>query len=1068
MKKKISLLFLLAINVITFVSCRNTDEEYVKVNKTTLIASQVNEIIGSYERTLPVISNGGLTRYPVYGTVLEDATTEEKQRILDENDSLVASDATYDSMDANGNLYLNGNPTGAKLYKHSASAGMYYGDVSDHEKAVIEKVRVKSRPSGNYITGLYAPAGEVIKIEISEGDLEKTGGIEIHIGQVAQNGNINNIWIDKDFNRMPVIANKMTASNTVTYVGNYFGGPIYIGSPMNGNTCDYTVTISGGVPYNHYIKGVTDKETFINNLSSTAPYFDLEIWDDGIRHSGPNKYVSELDYEDICESAELWEKIASVSNQLPTASDENIGITFLYDPFICAGQATAIVGRNWTNLPPEWMYESIHYDSFVDQGAWGTIHEYNHHFQKFGFVPGDEVTNNAVSLIAYSLFTNISANRTETASDLSGWNIYTDPSRSLEETLKSSMSDAPNSSLSSYADILHSFGVDKFIEAIKYSAGKGGVDEWYKALSITMKHDMTYYFEDILHQDVSDEALTEVQALGYEMFVPVASLYQTGRGYLDTNGNILSSNTVRPYEIEYGKDYILNLDEYIIVPSNATYAIKEVTSPKYGTIAKADNGVNNYIYTPNIENELSGEFYVKLSVSIPDVIQDEEVILVINLKQKNKGITIKEYHYDEKTMYRNIIVAEANNFNGFSSEASYYINDKNFVQEKNNTISIIEGKIYIPKDGTYRIYIKGNDYTLLYSALNSNEYKLSCYTNGNNVSFDNDNKKSYVDYTCKKGDYIYFKEILLNGSNKGSIDLGWATVNGDSVSNISSIPNTYVIHQDLSFDKQKFYSDAVYKKQYQTGTITTGTTSGSLVNSVGFTPLNEESGLQAIYDNDSETKAINVGSEEFEFTVDLGYLKKIDYITIHGEDNDMGITPNTFRLYAGSTLEELSLVGYFNNMDVLNNCVTAKFDVMEIRYYKLVFNTNEACVISAIELGMVLDDSTKLSLDNDNVKLYGSFEQSYSSLSTFGHSYKTKNGSLEFTFTGSQFGLYINNCDAKLSIKIDGGKKKEISIGSSEDLAYLAYISDKLSIGEHTVEISVTKGTIDLESIVIR
>ena len=64
--------------------------------------------------------------------------------------------------------------------------------------------------------------------------------------------------------------------------------------------------------------------------------------------------------------------------------------------------------------------------------------------------------------------------------------------------------------------------------------------------------------------------------------------------------------------------------------------------------------------------------------------------------------------------------------------------------------------------------------------------------------------------------------------------------------------------------------------------------------------------------------------------------------------------------------------------------------------------------------------------------------------------------------------LYNNNCDAKLSIKIDGGKKKEISIGSSDELAYLAYISDKLSTGEHTVEISVTKGTIDLESIVIR
>ena len=42
---------------------------------------------------------------------------------------------------------------------------------------------------------------------------------------------------------------------------------------------------------------------------------------------------------------------------------------------------------------------------------WGAIHEFNHHFQRFGFAPGDEVTNNAVSLVEYSLFTRISANR---------------------------------------------------------------------------------------------------------------------------------------------------------------------------------------------------------------------------------------------------------------------------------------------------------------------------------------------------------------------------------------------------------------------------------------------------------------------------------------------------------------------------------------------------------------------------------------------------------------------------------------------------------------------------------
>ncbi|MDE6355742.1 MAG: hypothetical protein K2L67_00665 [Clostridia bacterium] len=55
------------------------------------------------------------------------------------------------------------------------------------------------------MTGIYAPAGEVVKIQLSEEDMEATGGITVHIGQALYNGQANNIWNARNVNRMPTL-----------------------------------------------------------------------------------------------------------------------------------------------------------------------------------------------------------------------------------------------------------------------------------------------------------------------------------------------------------------------------------------------------------------------------------------------------------------------------------------------------------------------------------------------------------------------------------------------------------------------------------------------------------------------------------------------------------------------------------------------------------------------------------------------------------------------------------------------------------------------------------------------
>ena len=145
---------------------------------------------------------------------------------------------------------------------------MYLGDVDDSEAGIIKKLTFSPRSYGRYynVTGVYAPAGEVIKIEMSEEDMNATNGITIHIGQALYNGKANNIWTAKNaMNRMPVIMstfviNKTTATldNGVytAYVGSFLGGPIYVVH----EGVNFSVTISGGVRYSHYIYGYTTEK----------------------------------------------------------------------------------------------------------------------------------------------------------------------------------------------------------------------------------------------------------------------------------------------------------------------------------------------------------------------------------------------------------------------------------------------------------------------------------------------------------------------------------------------------------------------------------------------------------------------------------------------------------------------------------------------------------------------------------------------------------------------------------------------------------------------------------------
>ncbi len=1069
------------------------------------------EILGETKRTIPeTLSENLCERYPVYGMELSDATDEEKNNILTENKNLlcaytkigsrVISNATYDSMDSDGNLYLNGEDTGRNLYKHIASEGMYYGDVSDTETAIIKKITIKSRTASNYITGLYAPAGEVITIQMSDEDLQKTGGLYIHIGQVLANSATNNIWAAKNFNRMPIIANTMKASKTTDYVGSFLGGPIYV-EPVNALASgeSFSFTISGGVTYSHYIYGYTTEEEFEKNASSTAPYFDLEIWDRGVRHSGSNSYVSEFSYEDLTNAAILWDKICSVSTQVPTGSNSAVGIHFLYDPFVAAGAAVAFVGGSTVNAPSSWITASLDYNSFISSGAWGSIHEYNHHFQKYGFAPGDEVTNNAVSLVSYSLFTKISSSRNIELSEegLSGWNRYTNASWVLKQTLANS---GANSNLDSYANILYSFGQDVYLQATQNGGGLGGVDVWFKALCDATHYDMTYYFVEILHQTVSESVLKEVSKLDYPMYVPVASIYQTGVGIKYKDGTSYST-TMKPYEITYGTPYQFDLANSIVLPSGFKFTIQNITLPQHGTLTKISDGVYSYVFDDNYET--SGEICVTLSITKNDKsFAVNNVDLILEFK-KDSCLDRVTYLYSSENMYQSATEAYQNGYDNFDTkieQANTNINTNGAkIQNGNaeiwvpnytsNAIMEISGKIPITSDGNYRIALRGRWNACLYVSFDDENYELAATitSNSNNTAnFVLDDPTHYKDFeNLKAGQFIYFKATLIVTSYSSFVGVGIGKFVGENVT--VNYANAY----RNNCEYQEFQADYRYGRDY-TQNYNKECDAEQTLLGYKYNAWDSSYSIDNLFDGNGNTFIHSAKGEDiseknpFEIVVDFGKVITANNFTIYGVSNKRYL-PTTFVLYLGDDLENLKPILSIKNYSVTSTDISFSFEITSFRYYKLVVTDTSATsqinrYIAFKSIGFSIyangcqlspfNDNSNFKVDGNNfenfVYTFGGDWSKKIELSTFGNIYVSENGSVEFEFTGNLFAIYAyKSLDyGQLKIYIDDVLATSVSLCLDINSVENVYTSNILSSGNHIVKIEgINK--INLDSIVL-
>ncbi|MDE6441824.1 MAG: M60 family metallopeptidase [Clostridia bacterium] len=960
--------------------------------KGTARSTQTAEYLGAVDHIVKPVEGVydehetyGVRVYPTYGKVLKGYTAEERNGLMKESHALAPSPTwkslgIYNAIDSEGYLLKNGqripynandgsdddeedetgeiisggleeesgetqeegsttvnkqyNQQYRMLYKHTAALTHFGGGLSDDEPRIVKKITAltHAKLESTTITGLYAPAGEVVKFEMSLSDYKSAGGLRVLIGQnynlsqhVSMEVSGNGIK-GTGLNRMPDILsifqyNDKTGAvykdgDTVTfYVGSFFGGPIYFRPISNSVERKITVTISGAVKYQHFILGSTTPEEYEFNKNTTAPYFDLEVFD-SVRFT-THKFAAsgglalkDFTYENCTDAAVLWDKIAEVSTRVRWngLSGASAPVYVIGDCYIAAGAAFANPGRNGVVCPPSWLAEALNYNRMVNSGSWGTMHEYNHCWQGYGLKNSGEVGNNAVTLLSYSLYTRISQSRTAAPGWNNGaWNRFTDPSKSLGELLSLGANGSIREDLSVYATLIHNIGQDAFIGAAK--GGKdSGANVYFNNLVNSTHLDMTYYFNDVLHlgvgsaRGISQETADAVKAKNYPMFVPVASVYQVGRSIIK-DGTKQYITTAQPFTYGSGA-FTMDFNnknnfkagtfasKALVIPDGFTAKVVSVTQPKSGKVELLEN--NQVKYTPqNSEDGLySGNFRVTLSITKDDgAFKVDNVDLVINLKQQtNTALDRTTYVYSDESIVPSTDAVynastKAFDFGSYSTtetkknvctqetntqiwqagwnydDATYNKDSKNYrVMPVNKTLQTMEGVMYLSKAGDYRFTLKGRGKATLYLS----------YDNGatweNALTINRPSGNAYIDseysahtFTTDRN-YVYFKVVLLVTKENDFFGVGIASKQADGTfsafANAKDAITNPGVHKAITEESgKKFQTEYRYQNVYSyscIGNDVVPVTENKLI-SITHEPWDETRLADFLFDGKSDT-----------------------------------------------------------------------------------------------------------------------------------------------------------------------------------------------------------------------
>ena len=216
-------------------------------------------------------------------------------------------------------------------------------------------------------TGLYAPAGEVIRVTIPAAAAGR--GLHVRLGV-----HTDTLWGNDTWSRFPEITVRRALDTTVTELTSAFGGPVQIEVPPGLSLGDIQVTIGGAVAMARYVAGQTTPQQWLTERALTAPWAELE----GASYVMNVPIADARAVPDIAALVAFWDEVAQAEDALGaipnpprkerTAVDRQISGGWMHSgyPFMAHLESTT----EFTDLA---LLRST--------GSWGAFHELGHNHQ---------------------------------------------------------------------------------------------------------------------------------------------------------------------------------------------------------------------------------------------------------------------------------------------------------------------------------------------------------------------------------------------------------------------------------------------------------------------------------------------------------------------------------------------------------------------------------------------------------------------------------------------------------------------------------------------------------------
>lgn len=395
-------------------------------------------------------------------------------------------------------------------------ASAFPGIVSPNAEPIDAVVTIDSKWKRRRPTGLYAPAGQVVTIEIAEELLNNNFAIIIGdpLTPTLDGYAAADVW-----ERAPVVQQVVLLQQPSTTVSSGLGGALYLWIPDYIENTEIELGINGGVPMATYSHGLTSTDEFLYTLSLGAPQAILET---------PGKISLVVPASDAADSMpdsvmNFWDGFYDSHAALAQEPvDRMFNSHWLFTPQVGWGYANASAQR--IHYPDSVISSALRTSSGTDDW-WLFAHELGHQFQTANWTGPDtvEVLVNLWSLYTLNFYLNDGGDY-----DTLGYEDF-HSIRDITRLRDKGWQQADFfERLELYRQLIIHFGWTPIKQVMRsYYDGDfpvdtyldGDIDGFAVRMSWFSERDLTEYF-DVLSYPLSDVAREKINAFNLQTWLP--------------------------------------------------------------------------------------------------------------------------------------------------------------------------------------------------------------------------------------------------------------------------------------------------------------------------------------------------------------------------------------------------------------------------------------------------------------------------------------------------------------------------------------------------------------------